>query len=172
MFKVPGPRPHTSKIVSAADLLAVRTKAKTERRQFVFTNGCFDILHQGHVDYLYFARQQGDLLAVGMNSDASVRRLKGELRPILPQNERARILAALESVDYVTLFDETHVDGLITSLLPDVLVKGGDRAAWVCGRETVENNGGKVVLAPVAEGCSTTNIIQRILEIYARTGAA
>ena len=171
MHTISTPRPYESKTVSAAELVAIRANAKAEGRIFVFTNGCFDILHQGHVDYLHFARQQGDLLAVGMNSDASVRRLKGELRPILPQHERARILAALEAVDYVTVFDETHVDALINALLPDVLVKGGDRKDWVCGREVVESNGGKVVLAPVAEGCSTTNVIQRVLELYARTGA-
>jgi rfaE bifunctional protein nucleotidyltransferase chain/domain len=171
MHTTPGPRPYESKIVRADALLALRASAKAEGRRFVFTNGCFDILHQGHVDYLLFARQQGDLLAVGMNSDASVRRLKGELRPIMPQEERAGILAALEAVDYVTIFDETHVEGLINSLLPDVLVKGGDRKDWVCGREIVEGHGGKVVLAPVAQGRSTTNVIQRVLELYARTGA-
>jgi rfaE bifunctional protein nucleotidyltransferase chain/domain len=165
------PRPPEQKIVGVDELVDIRRRLKAEGQVFVFTNGCFDILHMGHVNYLGFARQQGDVLAVGMNSDESVRRLKGELRPILPQQERSRILAALESVDYVTIFDETHVEGLIAKLLPDVLVKGEDRKDWVCGREIVEQNGGKVVLAPLAEGKSTTNVIQRVLELYARTGA-
>jgi rfaE bifunctional protein nucleotidyltransferase chain/domain len=165
------PRSYEEKIVNVDKLLEIRKGLREKGRVFVFTNGCFDILHMGHVDYLNYARRQGDILAVGMNSDDSVRRLKGDLRPILPQLERSRILAALEAVDYVTVFDDTHVEGLIAKLLPDVLVKGEDRKDWVCGREIVEQNGGKVVLAPLADGKSTTNVIQRILELYARTGA-
>jgi rfaE bifunctional protein nucleotidyltransferase chain/domain len=165
------PRASETKIVGADDLVKIRKSLKAEGRTFVFTNGCFDILHLGHVNYLEFARRQGDVLAVGMNSDDSVRRLKGELRPILPQSERARLLASLESVDYVTVFNETHVEDLISRLLPDVLVKGEDRKDWVCGREIVEQHGGRVALAPLALGRSTTNVIQRVLELYARTGA-
>lgn len=152
-----------SKIVDRAALKAIRADARAKGKSFVFTNGCFDVLHVGHIEYLAFARKQGDLLAVGVNSDRSVRELKGPQRPVVPQEDRVKILAAIECVDYVVVFDELHVDQLIAELLPDILVKGGDRADWVCGREIVERNGGRVVLAPVAVGRSTTNVIDRIL---------
>ena len=132
----------------------------------MFTTGCFDILHAGHVSYPAFAREQGDVLAVGINSDHSVRELKGLTRPVVPQDERAMLLAALEFVDYVTIFDELHVETLIAELLPDVLVKGEDRKNWVCGREIVEQHGGRVVLAPVTHGRSTTSIIGAILDAH------
>jgi len=120
-----------SKIVDRAALRAVRERARAEGKVFVFTNGCFDILHLGHVEYLAFARRQGDLLAVGVNSDRSIRELKGPSRPVIRQEDRVAILAALEAVDYVAVFDELHVDKLIAELLPDVLVMGQDRADWV-----------------------------------------
>lgn len=159
------------KILTADEMATLRAELKSQGKTFAFTNGCFDILHAGHVDYLAYARRQGDLLCVGLNSDESIRRLKGELRPVVPQAERALIIASLECVDYVVIFNETHVEGLIAKLLPDVLVKGEDRKDWVCGREIVEQHGGRVALAPLVTGRSTTNIIKRVLELYARTGA-
>ena len=150
------------KILSREAMAAELARLKREGRTMVFTNGCFDIVHAGHVTYLAFARRQGDVLCVGLNSDASVRSLKGEGRPVVPEDDRALLLASLEAVDYVVLFEETHVLSLIEVLVPDVLVKGGDRADWVCGREVVEQSGGRVVLAPEITGRSTTNIIARI----------
>lgn len=140
------------------ELLRLRETGKT----VVFTNGCFDILHTGHVDYIEFARSQGDVLIIGINSDASVRRNKGGNRPIVPQENRARVLAALESVDYVVVFDEDEPAQLVEELLPDVLVKGADWSHYVSGREAVEKNGGKVILADLTEGQSTTGIIETI----------
>jgi rfaE bifunctional protein nucleotidyltransferase chain/domain len=131
----------------------------------VFTNGCFDILHRGHVAYLHAARALGDRLVVGVNSDASVRRLKGAGRPILNQEDRAFILAGLASVDAVTLFDEDTPAELIAALVPDILVKGGDYSPGeVVGRDTVEAAGGRLVLIPFVEGRSTTDIVRRIRE--------
>lgn len=154
---------YTEKILDLDALLAERKRLRSERKIFVLANGCFDILHAGHTDYLHFARRQGDVLAVAINSDRSVRELKGPQRPIVPQADRARLLAALECVDYVTIFDETHVTHVIETLLPDVLVKGEDRKDWVCGREIVEANGGRVALAPLVPGRSTTGVVERIL---------
>ena len=137
-------------------------------KKTVFTNGSFDILHVGHADYLSFARQLGDVLIVGLNSDESVRRYKGSKRPINNQDDRARVLAALESVDYVVIFDEDEPAALIGELLPDVLVKGADWAHYISGRDIVEKRGGKVVLAQMVEGKSTTNMIERIIEAYGK----
>ena len=156
-------RPYQSKVLSRQAMVAERARLKAAGTVFVFTNGCFDILHAGHVEYLAFARSQGDLLCVGMNSDASVRARKGEGRPVVPQEDRARILAALEAVDYVVVFEEREVESLIAELLPDILVKGEDRKDWVCGREIVEAHGGRVVLAPIMRGKSSTNVIGKIL---------
>lgn len=138
---------------------------RREGRRIVFTNGTFDLLHAGHVGYLEFARRQGDVLIVGLNSDASVRRYKGPGRPIQSERDRARVLAALECVDYVVIFGESEPKALIAALQPDVLVKGADWAHYVSGREIVERRGGKVVLARMLPGRSTTNLIQRILEV-------
>lgn len=138
-------------------------RRKAAGQKVVFTNGAFDILHLGHVDYLTFARSQGDCLIVGLNSDASVRRYKGAARPIVPQDERAALLGALRAVDHVVIFDEDEPRDLIAELLPDVLVKGEDWAHYVSGREAVEANGGRVVLAKLVPGRSTTNIVQKIL---------
>jgi len=164
------PRPPQSKILSREAMRRERERLRAEGRVFVFTNGCFDILHAGHVDYLAFARRQGDALAVGLNSDRSVRELKGPPRPVMPQDDRARLLAALEVVDYVVVFDELHVEALIRELLPDVLIKGEDRGDWVCGREIVEGAGGRIVLAPVTPGRSTTGTLQRIQNALAAEG--
>ena len=133
----------------------------------VFTNGCFDIIHAGHVRYLSAARQLGDRLVVGLNSDASVRRLKGPKRPVAPENDRAEVLAALEAVDAVTLFGEDTPEELIGLLLPDILVKGAD---WVveriAGARAVLDNGGQVLTVPLFEGRSTTGVIETIVQLY------
>jgi rfaE bifunctional protein nucleotidyltransferase chain/domain len=135
-------------------------------KKVVFTNGSFDLVHTGHLSYLNFARAQGDCLVVGVNSDASVRRYKDPRRPILPQDERAALLAGLKPVDYVVIFDEDEPRDLIASLRPDVLVKGEDWAHYVSGREEVEAAGGRVVLAPLVPGRSTSAIIRKILELH------
>ena len=152
-----------SKIVDKQALLEARGKMKQAGRQLVFTNGCFDLIHAGHVRYLAQARALGDVLVVALNSDRSVRALKGEGRPILSEQERAEVIAALEAVDYVIVFDEETPRELIAALLPDVLVKGGD---WpldqIVGRDEVEAAGGKVLSLPYVEGSSTTELIERI----------
>jgi D-beta-D-heptose 7-phosphate kinase/D-beta-D-heptose 1-phosphate adenosyltransferase len=135
--------------------------------KIVFTNGCFDILHAGHVRYLKQAREAGDVLVLGLNSDSSVRRIKGEKRPIVPQEERAEVVSSLRAVDYVTFFEESTPRELIKYLRPDVLVKGADwREDEIVGRDEVLSWGGKVVLIAVVEGVSTTNIIEKILASY------
>jgi len=144
-------------------LIRRRETLRGEGQALVFTNGCFDLLHPGHVRYLTEARALGDALVVALNSDHSVRVLKGEGRPILNEQERAEVVAALEAVDYVIIFDEETPRELIAELLPDVLVKGGD---WpldeIVGRQEVEAAGGKVLSLPYVEGSSSTDIIERI----------
>ena len=154
------------KILSRDQVLSERDGLREAGKRVVFTNGAFDILHAGHVEYLSFARDQGDALIVGLNSDASVRRYKGDRRPVNPEADRAHVLAALESVDYVVVFDEDEPQELIAALLPNVLVKGEDWAHYVSWREVVESHGGTVVLAPVAEGHSTSGMIDRIVNAY------
>jgi rfaE bifunctional protein nucleotidyltransferase chain/domain len=140
-------------------------REKRNRRRIVFTNGCFDVLHPGHIRSLEQARDLGDALIVGLNSDASVRQLKGAGRPVLPEQERAEIVAALECVDGVVVFDDLTPREVISRLLPDVLVKGGDWAGdKIVGREEVEAVGGRVVSAPVVPGYSTTDILRKICE--------
>lgn len=156
-----------SKILSFTDLNAERHRLRDTGRKLVFTNGCFDILHVGHVRYLQAARALGDALIVAINSDDSTRQLKGPTRPIVPQEERAEMLAALACVDYVTVFEEISPRSLIAALLPDVLVKGGDWALdEIHGREEVEAAGGRVLPLPFIEGKSTTNIVEKIREAY------
>jgi len=128
----------------------------------VFTNGCFDILHRGHVTYLEFARAQGDALIIGLNSDASVRRLKGSTRPVNNESDRAYVLCGLRAVDAVVVFDEDEPRDLIAAIEPDVLVKGKDWAHYVSGRDIVEARGGRVVLADMVEGHSTTATIEKV----------
>jgi rfaE bifunctional protein nucleotidyltransferase chain/domain len=136
---------------------------KRNGRRVVFTNGCFDLLHPGHIRSLEQARSLGDALIVGLNSDASVRQLKGDARPVIPESERAEILAALECVDAVVIFDDLTPQRTIAALLPDVLVKGGDWAGdKIIGREEVEAAGGRVVSVPVVPGYSTTEILRKI----------
>ena len=153
-----------SKILSRSGMPAELKNIRQAGKTVSFTNGCFDIIHSGHLEYLVFARRQADVLVVGVNSDDSVRRNKGPGRPIIPQDERAFILAGLECVDYVVIFDEDEPAELVAELVPDVLVKGKDWAHYVSGRETVEANGGKVVLANLVEGRSTTDIARRIAD--------
>lgn len=141
---------------------AERDRLHAEGKKLVFTNGCFDILHRGHATYLAFARAQGDALVVGLNSDASVRRAKGAGRPVNSQEDRAWVLGSLRAVDYVVVFDEDEPRGLISKILPDVLVKGKDWAHYVSGRDIVEAHGGRVVLADMVEGRSTTATIARM----------
>ena len=154
------------KILTAAQARAERDRMHAAGRKLVFTNGCFDIIHRGHVTYMNFARAQGDALIVGVNSDASVKRNKGDLRPINPQEDRAYVLASLRAVDYVVIFDAKEPKDLIAEILPHVLVKGKDWAHYVSGREVVEANGGTVVLADMVDGRSTTGTIERILKAY------
>lgn len=151
------------KILSAAAMRAERDRLHAEGKTLVFTNGCFDILHAGHVTYLQFARAQGDALCIGLNSDASVRRNKGPTRPVVAEAHRAKLLACLRFVDYVVVFDEDEPKDLVARILPDVLVKGRDWAHYVSGREVVEANGGRVVLADLVPGLSTSNIVAKIL---------
>src|SRR5919112_3985789 len=150
-------------VLNREELLRVREGLRAEGRRLVFTNGCFDLLHVGHVRYLSEARRLGDALLVAVNSDASVRALKGTGRPVLKESERAEILAALEAVDFVTVFEEESPRALISEVLPDVLVKGGDyRLDEIHGREEVEAAGGRVLSLPFVEGASTSSIIERI----------
>jgi D-beta-D-heptose 7-phosphate kinase/D-beta-D-heptose 1-phosphate adenosyltransferase len=140
---------------------------KDAGKKIVFTNGCFDLLHLGHVRYLEAARAEGDVLVIGVNSDRSVHEIKGPSRPVVPEDERAEVLAALACVDFVSLFDEPDPLETIRALLPDVLVKGSD---WeedaIVGKEVVEEHGGRVVRVPLTEGASTTKIIEKILANY------
>jgi len=151
------------KILSRSDLLTERERLREAGKKLVFTNGVFDILHVGHVRYLRLARTLGEALVVAVNSDASVRELKGAGRPLMNENDRAELLAALKPVDYVTIFDDVSPRSLIAELLPDVLVKGGDYALdQIHGREEVEAAGGSVVSLPFVEGASTSKLIERM----------
>ncbi|MEW6686083.1 MAG: D-glycero-beta-D-manno-heptose 1-phosphate adenylyltransferase [Candidatus Edwardsbacteria bacterium] len=152
------------KIITLPDLIPLRNQAKKEQKKVVFTNGVFDILHRGHIEYLQKAKRLGDILIVGLNSDASTKRIKGEKRPIVPQEDRAVILSALACVDYVCLFDEDTPLKLIEAILPDILVKGADwKVEEIVGKEIVERAGGKVVQIDFLEGKSTSGLINRIL---------
>lgn len=153
----------TTKILSGDELLTERARLRAAGRKLVFTNGVFDILHVGHVRYLKEARALGDALLVAINSDRTVGELKGKGRPLMNQNERAELLAALRATSYVTIFDDVSPRSLIAELLPDVLVKGGDYALdEIHGREEVEAAGGRVVSLPFVEGVSSSVIIGRM----------
>jgi rfaE bifunctional protein nucleotidyltransferase chain/domain len=152
------PRP----TLDAAALAAFIGQARAAGKRIVFTNGVFDILHPGHLRYLKAARGHGDLLIVGLNSDASVRRNKGPARPINPEHERAEVLSALECVDAVSIFDDDTPADIIRRVQPDILVKGSDWPAdQIVGRDTVEARGGRVILEPVEQGYSTTSIVEK-----------
>src|SRR5579884_3684363 len=150
------------RIFTRDELLPARAEWKQQGRVVVFTNGCYDILHPGHVRFLEQAKALGDVLVVALNSDASVRRNKGDSRPIIPEQDRAVVAAALECVDAVTLFDEDTPRELVARLLPDVLVKGADWNHFVAGREEVEAAGGRVLTIPLEPGYSTSGIIRKI----------
>lgn len=154
----------TKKIYGLKTLLPALKKQRDKGKKIVFTNGCFDILHAGHVRYLKKARSFGDILVVGLNSDSSVKKIKGDRRPIVGQKDRAEVLSALCHVDYVVLFSEQTPLRLIQNIMPDVLVKGAD---WtqkdIVGAEIVKKNNGRVARIPLAHGRSTTNIIEKIL---------
>jgi len=155
------------KIKERKELTKIIRILKAKGKRIVFTNGCFDLLHIGHVRYLEKAKILGDILVVGINSDSSVRKLKGPKRPLLPVRERAEILSGLGCVNYVTIFDEIDPLKLITSLLPNVLVKGGDwTKEQIVGGEVVEESGGEVVIIPFVRGASTSDLIETILKRY------
>ncbi len=151
------------KVKSITSLREFLNHLREKRKKVVFTNGCFDLLHLGHIHYLKKAKEKGDILIVGLNSDSSVRKLKGEGRPIVPEKERAEILSALEFVDYVTIFSEDTPANLIREVKPDVLVKGGDYSLnEIVGKNYVSSYGGKVVTINLVKGKSTTNLIKKI----------
>ena len=156
-----------SGLIDIKDLLVIREKLKQKGKKVVFTNGCFDILHAGHVDYLKKAKELGDVLIVGLNSDPSVKKIKGNKRPIVNQNERAFILSNLNPVDYVVLFEEETPYKIIKKIIPDILVKGSD---WIIndivGKDIVESNGGAVKTVDFVTFQSTTDIIKKVLAVY------
>jgi rfaE bifunctional protein nucleotidyltransferase chain/domain len=159
-----------NKIVTLEQLRQARESARKAGKRFVFTNGCFDIIHRGHIELLKAARGLGDQLAVGVNSDDSVRRLKGKRRPVIRQDDRTAIVAALEHVDFVTVFDEDTPDRVISILRPDILVKGSDYAIEdIVGRHQVEESGGEVVRVPLYGGHSTERLLRDIAERYRNT---
>jgi len=156
------------KIKSSKQLVKIRSQLKKEGKKVVFTNGCFDLLHRGHIECLRKARSLGDVLMVGLNSDSSVRKIKGEKRPILSQNDRAEILASLEMVDYVLIFNEETPYKVIARLVPDILVKGADyRKDEIVGKDIVESSGGRVIRVKQVPGRSVRDIIRKISSRYA-----
>jgi D-beta-D-heptose 7-phosphate kinase/D-beta-D-heptose 1-phosphate adenosyltransferase len=156
-------RGKSGKIRSVDSLVHERDWHRRQKQTVVFTNGCFDVMHRGHIEFLRFCKSQGDVLIVGLNSDNSVRTIKGPGRPINNQHDRSAVLAALETVDYITVFDEADPLNLIKRIKPEILVKGQDWAdKGVVGREFVESCGGKIVLAPLVEGKSSSATIEKI----------
>ena len=155
------------RVVRVEELVRIREEARASSMRLVFTNGCFDIVHRGHTELFEAARALGDILVVAINSDASVARLKGSRRPIVAQEDRAAVLAALGAVDYVTVFEEDTPAEIIDLIRPDVLVKGADyRPGEIVGRERVEADGGEVVRFPLREGFSTEQLLRRIARVY------
>jgi D-glycero-beta-D-manno-heptose 1-phosphate adenylyltransferase len=154
-------------IKTRSEIIEIRNKLKKQKRKVVFTNGCFDLIHSGHIDYLTKAKKLGDVLIVGINSDSSVRRIKGEKRPVIHENERCIVLSNLKPVDFVTLFDEDTPEELIKELKPDVLVKGSDwKINEIVGRDVVEKSGGSVKTIDFVSDQSTSKIIDSILKLY------
>ncbi len=159
------------KIKSPKQLVKIISKYKKKKRKIAFTNGCFDILHPGHISYLEEAKRKSDVLIVALNADSSVRRIKGQARPISKLRDRQRIVAALESVDYVTSFSETTPLRLISRLKPDLLIKGGDwKATDIVGRKVVAKYGGKAVSVKYKKGYSTSSIVKKIKKSSLRGG--
>jgi D-beta-D-heptose 7-phosphate kinase/D-beta-D-heptose 1-phosphate adenosyltransferase len=154
--------------IKSIDQLAQQLKwHRTHNQKIVFTNGCFDVLHRGHIEFLGFCKKQGDIVVLALNSDKSVKVIKGPDRPLNNQLDRAAVLSALESVDYIVIFDEPDPLGIINKVKPDVLVKGQDwKEKGVVGREFVESIGGKVVLAPIVEGKSSTSTIEKLKSLW------
>jgi len=153
-----------NKIINRDRVSQIIDDLRRKGKKIVFTNGCFDLLHIGHIRYLQQAREEGDLLVLGLNSDRSVRDLKGETRPLLPQEERAEMMAALSMVDYIVIFDERTPLDLIKEIRPDILVKGGDwRKEDIVGGKEVIAGGGKVVVVPEIPGRSTSNLVNEII---------
>jgi rfaE bifunctional protein nucleotidyltransferase chain/domain len=153
----------SEKLKSLEDIKAIVGAARNDGKRVAFTNGCFDLLHRGHVHVLREARACADLLIVGINSDQSVKQIKGPTRPVLPESDRCKLLGAMEMVDFVVLFNEPDPGNLISAIRPDVLVKGGDwNTEKIIGAELVEEAGGRVVVVPYIKGFSTTEIIERI----------
>jgi rfaE bifunctional protein nucleotidyltransferase chain/domain len=150
-------------IYSREQLIKVREEWRRDGRKVVFTNGCYDILHPGHIRLLESARSLGDILILALNTDASVQRLKGPTRPLISENERAELAASLAAVDAVTFFDEDTPRELIALVLPDILIKGADWAHFIAGREEVEAAGGEVLALPLEPGYSTTGILEEVL---------
>lgn len=160
------------KVLSLVELSAVRKRLKREGKTVVFTNGVFDIIHRGHVEYLDKAKGMGDVLIIGLNSDSSVRRIKGPERPINPQADRAVVLSSLAVVDYVCVFEEDTPIQLIAELVPDILVKGADwQTNAIVGKDIVERAGGKVLTVELVPGRSTTNIVRRIKDANSHTAS-
>jgi rfaE bifunctional protein nucleotidyltransferase chain/domain len=161
------------KIKNIESIKSIVARLKARRKKVVFTNGCFDILHVGHIHYLRKAKSLGDILVVGLNTDRSVKQIKGEKRPIVPQKDRAEVLASLEFVDYVVFFDEPDPFSLVEKVKPTILVKGAD---WpkdkIIGGDVVEKAGGRVVRIPLVAGASSTGVIERIIQAYCREGKA
>jgi len=161
------PEDHRKKIASWGEAQDISARLGRDGRKIVFTNGCFDLIHVGHLRYLNEARKYGDFLIIGLNSDRSVRTIKGPGRPIIPEDQRAEVLAGLEVIDLVVLFEQPDPHELITFLRPDVLVKGGD---WpldrIIGKEVVEAGGGRVLTIPLTPGVSTSTIIDRIVSLH------
>ena len=151
------------KFYTREELIAARAEWKRALRKVVFTNGCYDLLHPGHIRLLEQARSLGDILILALNSDSSVQRLKGPSRPLIPEMERVEVASALAAVDAITIFDEDTPRELIAAVLPDVLVKGADWAHWIAGREEVEAAGGQVMALALEPGYSTTGIVEEIL---------
>jgi rfaE bifunctional protein nucleotidyltransferase chain/domain len=150
-------------IYTREQLIALRADWKRAGKKVVFTNGCYDVLHPGHIRLLESARTLGDVLILALNTDASVQRLKGPTRPLISQEQRAELASALAAVDAVTFFDEDTPRELIAAVLPDVLIKGADWTHFIAGREEVEASGGKVLALPLEPGYSTTGILEQIL---------
>jgi len=152
------------RLYSREELIRARAEWRRRGLKVVFTNGCYDLLHPGHIRLLERARSLGDVLILALNSDASVERLKGPTRPLIPERDRAALAGMLEAVDAVTVFDEDTPRELIAAVLPDVLVKGADWAHWIAGREEVEAAGGRVLALALEPGYSTTGIVEEILK--------